>query len=701
MGIVTNQGFNFKLVANNIDLDVFPDEVIKISDNVTGLFDIGVLPSEFTRQITLPGSKKNNAFFEHYYDISVENPILFTTNTKVDCYLDLGGIYLAQGYMQLNKVNVISNKFIDSYEVSVYGALSSFSKEISRNFLTDLTGSLAKYNHTASLSNITASWNGDLFNGDIVYPFAEYGQKIIFSPEENLTGIDSPSGSLFVQDYKPAIRVKAVWDAIFEEYGYTYTGSFLDEPFLNQVYMICNNQLRYPIFDEVNLETFGQIKISPASGSTDNVLVAGQPLKLPWFTIQQNPAGNISDDLLYTLGYASKIRGVLNLECKVEKLSTGNGVPQFDLVILDLLENVVDTVSLVQFNEFFQDIRAGLISQNLDTPTSKYTIQTEFNTNYLPVGQYKFAIKYTTFNGSNFRLIIDPDGSLKSFLEVIKVGNVGEGLVMKIGQNMPFGTRGIKQIDFITGLQKKFNLIIYPSKTQRKQFIVETFNKWAREGNVKQFDRFMNLDEKIEVIPANNLAVNELNFGDTLDKDYISQQFNNAANREYGKSYYVDTQNFFSQGNFEVQTTLASSPLTYLQGTGVSGSQDFGLGYMVSLTDEFASSRPSSCPFAPQIDTIVYNLTVNLRNAQDQFTINFGPAITVNVRFTYTGPGFSFDTSVPLTIPFGASLAVFQYTRSEWNNFFGSECQEESFIPQCIISVDNATVSPTSLLQLC
>jgi hypothetical protein len=701
MGIVTNQGFNFKLVANNIDLDVFPDEVIKISDNVTGLFDIGVLPSEFTRQITLPGSKKNNAFFEHYYDISVENPILFTTNTKVDCYLDLGGIYLAQGYMQLNKVNVISNKFIDSYEVSVYGALSSFSKEISRNFLTDLTGSLAKYNHTASLSNITASWNGDLFNGDIVYPFAEYGQKIIFSPEENLTGIDSPSGSLFVQDYKPAIRVKAVWDAIFEEYGYTYTGSFLDEPFLNQVYMICNNQLRYPIFDEVNLETFGQIKISPASGSTDNVLVAGQPLKLPWFTIQQNPAGNISDDLLYTLGYASKIRGVINLECKVEKLSTGNGVPQFDLVILDLLENVVDTVSLVQFNEFFQDIRAGLISQNLDTPTSKYTIQTEFNTNYLPVGQYKFAIKYTTFNGSNFRLIIDPDGSLKSFLEVIKVGNVGEGLVMKIGQNMPFGTRGIKQIDFITGIQKKFNLIIYPSKTQRKQFIVETFNKWAREGNVKQFDRFMNLDEKIEVIPANNLAVNELNFGDTLDKDYISQQFNNAANREYGKSYYVDTQNFFSQGNFEVQTTLASSPLTYLQGTGVSGSQDFSLGYMVSLTDEFASSRPSSCPFAPQIDTIVYNLTVNLRNAQDQFTINFGPAITVNVRFTYTGPGFSFDTSVPLTIPFGASLAVFQYTRSEWNNFFGSECQEESFIPQCIISVDNATVSPTSLLQLC
>jgi hypothetical protein len=613
----------------------------------------------------------------------------------------MGGIYLAQGYLQLDKVNVLYNKFIDSYEVSVYGALSSFSREISRNFLTDLTSSLAKYDHTASLSNITASWNGDLFNGDIVYPMVEYGQKILFLNEDGITGISNPSGSLFVQDYKPAIRIKNVWNAIFEEYGYTYSSSFWEQTFLDQIYMVCNNQLRYPIFDEVNLETYGQIKIAPVSGSTDTPLTQNQTLIFPWYTIQNNPANNISEDLLYTLDYPSKLRGILNLECKVEKLANGNEVPQFDLVITDASNNVIESVNLTTFNNFFLDVKTGYVSQGLNTETRKYTLQTEFNTAYLDADTYRFGIRYSSTGINNFSVTIDPDNSLKSYLEITKVGNVGEGLVMKIGQNMPFGTRGIKQLDFLTSIQKKFNLVIYPSKTQRNQFIVETFNKWAREGKVKQFDSFMNLNEKIEVVPANNLAVNELNFGDTLDRDYISQQFNNLANREYGKTYYVDTENFFSQGNFEVSTILASSPLTYLEGTGVSGSQDVSLNLKVTVDDEFIRTQASSCPFAPQIDSEIYRILVTVLDVNGFPATNFGPTITANVRFTLTSPFFTFDTTVPVSVPFGSSQGVFEYTRSEYNNFFGNECQEETFIPQCIVSVDNATLDAFSPLSQC
>ena len=83
MGVVSTQGFNFKLVANGVTLDLFKDEVITISDNITGLFDVGTLPTDFSRQITLPGSKKNNAFFEQYYDISIENPFLFSTSDRL------------------------------------------------------------------------------------------------------------------------------------------------------------------------------------------------------------------------------------------------------------------------------------------------------------------------------------------------------------------------------------------------------------------------------------------------------------------------------------------------------------------------------------------------------------------------------------------------------------------------------------------
>jgi len=124
---------------------------------------------------------------------------------------------------------------------------------------------------------------------------------------------------------------------------------------------------------------------------------------------------------------------------------------------------------------------------------------------------------------------------------------------MDIPLNMPFGTNGIKQIDFLTSIQKKFNLVMYPSKTVRNEFIVEPFNQWYSKGRRWDFNKYANLDEKLEVIPANNLAVNELNFGDLLDQDYISQQFSKEANREFGKAYYTDTENFFSQGKFEVK----------------------------------------------------------------------------------------------------------------------------------------------------
>jgi len=702
MGVTSTQGFNFKLVANGEILDIFKDEEILLSDNVTGLFDLGVLPADFTRQISLPGTKKNNAFFEHCYDISVYNPDTFATNIKVPAYFDFDGIYLAQGYLQLNKVNVLANKFIDSYEVSIYGSLSSFAREISRSFLTDMTSSLAHLDHTASLENITGSWVFQLNSGSVVYPLAEYGQKLTYTPENQFFGIDSGEGSMFVQDFKPSVRVKEVWDAIFREYGFTYTGSFFNEPFLDNVYMVCNNSLRYPIFEEENLETYGQGKIAPVSGSTDTVLTAGTPLLLPYYNILTNPAQAFDTDISYNVEYPTKLRGELTLNFKVTKLSAGRGVPSFELHVKDLSGTSVSITTLVNFNRFFDQVYGGYVSQNIDTETTKYTLSTEFNTAYLPSGSYKFAIEYNNEYGSNFSVTLDPNGELKSSLAITKVGNVGEGWVMNIGRNMPFGTKGIKKIDFIKGIQKKFNLVMYPSKTQQNEYIVETFNKWYKEGEIKDFNRYINLDEKIEVIPANNLAVNELNFGDTLDNDYISQQFAKLANREFGKQYYIDTQNFFSQGNFDVQTSFASSPITYLSGTGVSGSQDLGLTYEVSVDDQEWRNQRSNCPFGESPDTIIYRTTATVFDSNGVPAINFGGTISITVNYLVTpcfGP--SFLSSRVIQIPYGASTGFIEYTRSTYVDCGQSNCVEETEIIECIASITNATVSNSSPITEC
>lgn len=598
MGVTSTIGFKFKLVANGEILDLFKDEEIKLTDNITGLFDLGVLPSDFTRTITLPGSKKNNHFFEFVYDISVENPYTFSTNQKVPCYLDFDGIYLSSGYMQLNAVNVYQNKYIDSYEVTIYGGLASFGRDLKRYFLTDLGVSLAQFNHTSSLENITGSWEGKLFSGSIVYPLAEYGQKIQYQNTGNtLFGINSRDGALCVEDFKPAIRVKEVWDACFEQFGYTYTSSFMNEPFWDNVYMMCNNQLRYPIYssslypsESINLETYGLFKISPisgASGQTNITMSANTDLELPWYNIESNPGGNLSPTLVYSLDFDTKLRGNLNLNFEIS--SSLSSVPHFTLKAINQSTFVSYSVDLTNYNNYMNEILA--YNGGGGTKQQVFTLLTQFDTPLLPSGSYKFDLMYTPYPANDVRVVVNPGTNTNSYLEITKVNQGADGRVLVIGDNMPYGTAGIKLIDFITSIQKKYNLVIYPNKTKLNEFIVEPFNRWYKTGTIKNFNQYINLNDNIKVTPANNLAVQNLNFGDTLDGDYISQQYSKLANREFGKQYYVDTENFFSQGTFEVKTTLASSPLVYLSGTGQSGSGIVaGAGFKASA--EIATLNP-------------------------------------------------------------------------------------------------------------
>jgi hypothetical protein len=344
---------------------------------------------------------------------------------------------------------------------------------------------------------------------------------------------------------------------------------------LDNVYMLCNNNLRYPIFDEIDLETYGLFKTVPVSGSgTDELLVAGTSTPLEWFNITSNPGGNLSPDLIYSLDFDTQIRGLLNLNFQVSSSSAGNGIPQFFLDIKDTGGATVSTTELVNYNNFMSDVQ---LYNSPQTKTEKFELLTEWSSGVLPADTYKFFIRYEVQGTSNFSVKLNPDGAVLSYLQVTKVNQGGDGLVMNIANNMPFGTSGIKLIDFITSIQKKYNLVIYPNQTKNREFIVETFNNWYNKGQVRDFNKYINLNEKISAIPANNLAVNELNFGDTLDGDYISQQFSKAENREYGKSYYVDTENFFSQGKFEVKTRFASTPLGYLANTGTSGSASQGV----------------------------------------------------------------------------------------------------------------------------
>ena len=698
----------YKLVVNYIPysgsviMDTYKDEDLLLSNNLTEITEVDQIPYSLTRTFQLPGTNKNNAFFQHAYDISIDEPYLFASNAKVPCFVDFGGLVVVDGYLQLNKIVMIDQEIVDYYEVTVFGTLNKFAKDLNTTYLTDLT-SLSQFNHTSSIQSITSSWEGDLFSGSIVYPMADYGTRLTYSPEEGWAGLDSSIGGMTIQDWKPAIRIKEVLDAAFAYTGYTYTSNFLTQSWLDSVYMICNHGLKYPLYPEngvtSSLEDFGLIRIAPISGGsqTDVLMTDGVTLPLPWFNIQSNPSGAIDSSLYYTASSSpytniTNLRGNISLTFKLSG-SAGNGVPHFDLMVQG------NPTPLQAVNNYMDQIQLYNATQ---TKTETFTVAQEFTTVTAATtgsaNAFRFGLRYSAIGGSNITVTLDPGGTPKSFLEITKTCQAADRRIFDVPANMPYGQNGIKLIDFVKGIQRKFNLVIYPDKDNFNNMIIETFNDWYNKGTVLNLNQYVDLNNGMEVIPANSLAVNKLGFGDKLDSDFISSQFRSKNGREFGKQTYVDTVNDFSSGEYNVTSTFASSPILHLTNTGLSGSVTSN-SFTASISDVVDSSDYVFCGYTTYLNDF-NTTTVTITQGGVPITNTWGTFVVPIVYNVYDGCySINYFITESITIPFGSNTGTYSYTSQTYNNCgFYPDCQLISQSIDCIATASFSSPPNTTLV---
>ena len=520
MAVTSGRDQVFKLIARGTELDLFQDETIYLSNNVTGLFDLGKLPSDFTRQITLPGTKKNNEFFQHVYDISIDNPYLFQTNVKVIAQFDFDGFYVSQGYLQLEKVNLRENKYVESYEVSVFGLLSSFKKDLQSITLNDLT-TLNKYNHIFGWQAISSSWDGYAYQGgpyepgalppantraftssldghglggEIVYAINDSGEQLAFQSvlPDNLFGIDNENFDNHVnpQNCKPAIRLDLVVDAIFDETEYTYESTFLSESKFDNCYVLCDRGLKFPIISGLDMESVGQFEAGPVSSSTvPFTLTSGVTQSLGFTSIYSDPdnsiinaAGDYQPFFPQTgfSGVGTGLLGNLKLNMKVTGSSNPSAYPIFKLYQVKNTDS--SNWSSYTLDSINRRVRQDFVGGSGD---KDYTIDQDFEFTVVSGSAYEYKLGFTTGGSGTVSVIIGPDGNEESRIKVKHLTTPGDLQEINIPENMPFGTNGITCLDFLSALQKKFNLQIYPSKTKPRHFIIETFNNWYKQGEVK------------------------------------------------------------------------------------------------------------------------------------------------------------------------------------------------------------------------
>lgn len=182
-----NQNANFDLSTIKflrpsqrlVSLDLYEDTEMPLNYTILDVREPDKRKTNFSKTITLPGTKNNNKIFNHVYEISGASK--FNPNLRTEVVILQDGVQIMRGNMQLKNMVRFNNNEVE-YEVIITGDFTSLFADIGIAKLSDLD--LSEYQHAWSLQNIEKSWNGIILKDGVET------QNVDLGPVRNFTFID-------------------------------------------------------------------------------------------------------------------------------------------------------------------------------------------------------------------------------------------------------------------------------------------------------------------------------------------------------------------------------------------------------------------------------------------------------------------------------------------------------------------------------
>ena len=210
-------------------LDLFEDESVTITDTIKNTKDISKVFTPFSQQFNVPASKHNSKLFRHYEDFDVINS--FDARFKIDALIKLNGSDYKKGRVRLNSVSMKNNK-AHSYKLVFFGDTIE---------LKDILGDddLSRLNFPSSLnfaydySTIKSKFIS-ITSTDVCFPLITHSKNMRFSNSGYKSTNDEFLNHL---DIKPAIKVRAIIEAIQNTYDLEFTGNFFNLSDFRNLYL--------------------------------------------------------------------------------------------------------------------------------------------------------------------------------------------------------------------------------------------------------------------------------------------------------------------------------------------------------------------------------------------------------------------------------------------------------------------------------
>jgi hypothetical protein len=526
------------------ELDLYETDPIKITLTAESITEAGQIESAFSRSFRMPSTDKNDTFFKWWFNV---NGIDFDVTKKIKAELFVDQTFFKDGQIRLQRVIVDKTIGKVDYETLFMGEVRDFASAVGQGYMSDLD--LSQYEHLQSRQLIIDSWNADpsnpnagIFNGDIVYPLIDFGVAYDNNntPLQSMVRLNGPknftqgSHPLSVFQMRPMIRVKSVFDAIFNQTGYIYQSNFLNSVFFKKIYLSAFGNEAAPI------KVVGAGNTMSAYTSL-NTFVSNQGIpEIIEFDVEVNDFNNVYNP--QNGKYTAPQNGFYNFSSSGTFNFTNNGpAGNFTCKLYIFKNNVqIAQTSVITFAQNSQYVYQNL---SISLPTAVQLItgdQIDIRGSIQAAGTIK--PDFTTYNGQFF-CTEAPGGE-----------TVADLLSSKI-----------KQIDFIKAILNRFRLVMVPDLIKPNQFTIEPWYLYIGQGDLFDWNSKLDYTKDIAIEPVFYSQSSTITFSDIEGKDVLNTENKDTFGETFGRFIY-DSQNELIDGERANISPFASTPIKQIEG---------------------------------------------------------------------------------------------------------------------------------------